>query len=193
MRWMDTVSSHFARRSHRYMSKRTVYARYPEKAGLFKAAVQRAVDMYTVSREAVEAAATDSLESTLMAVTRQRIANIATPNGIKLQRILTAQSHRFPELFHAAFEQGTGPTIAFLEELFRRYTRRGDIRVLEPRLATTAFLNLAAGGPARAIVAGEHLDERDIEQHVRFAVRLFLDSVRPRGRITRSNNPSRRR
>ena len=175
------------------MSKRTVYARYPEKSALFKAAVQRAVDTYTVSIEAVGAVATDKLEGTLVAVARQRIANIATPNGIKLQRILTAQSHRFPELFHAAFEQGTGPTIAFLEELFRHYTRRGEIRVIEPRRAATAFLSLAAGGPARAIVAGERLEERDIDKHVRFAVRLFLDGVRPRRRVTRSSSRSRRR
>ena len=65
------------------MSKRTVYARYDDKASLFKATVKRAVERYTVPRDAVEAVATDDLEETLAAIARQRIANVATPVATK--------------------------------------------------------------------------------------------------------------
>lgn len=162
------------------MSKRTVYARYQDKAALFKAAVHRAVERYTVPREALEAVATDDLEETLTAIAHLRIANVATPIGTKLQRILSAQSYRFPELFNAAFEEGTGPTVDFLSELFTRYHSRGDIDVTEPRRAATAFLSLVVGGPARVIVSGNVLDEQEIETRVRFAVGLFLNGVRRR-------------
>jgi len=43
---------------------------------------------------------------------------VATPVATKLQRILSAQSNRFPELFNAAFEEGAGPTVRFLSDLF---------------------------------------------------------------------------
>jgi len=160
------------------MSKRTVYARYEDKASLFKAAVRRAIERYTVPREELEAVATDDLEETLAAIARLRIANVARPVATKLQRILSAQSYRFPELFNAAFEEGAGPTISFLSDLFMRYSRQGAINVTEPQRAAAAFLSLVVGGPARIIVSGNKLDEMQIEQHIRFAVRLFLVGVR---------------
>jgi len=162
------------------MSKRTVYARYEDKAALFKAAVMRAIEQYTVPRAAIEAVATDDLEETLMAVARLRIANLATPVATRLQRILSAQSYRFPELFHAAFEQGAGPAIDFLADLFERHTASGEIDVAEPQRAAAAFLGLVVGGPARLIVSGNMPDESEIETRIRFATGLFLNGVRRR-------------
>ena len=159
------------------MSKRTVYARYEDKGALFKAAVKRAVERFTVPREALEAVATDDLEETLAAIARLRIANIARPVAIKLQRILTAQSYRFPELFNAAFEEGTGPTVSFLSDLFVRYNEQGKINVTQPHRAATAFLSVVVGGPARIIVSGNKLDEAELEKHIRFAVDLFMMGV----------------
>jgi AcrR family transcriptional regulator len=159
------------------MSKRTVYARYEDKATLFKAAVRRAIERYTVPRAALEAVAVEDLEETLVAVARLRIANVATPVGIKLQRILSAQSYRFPELFHAAFEEGAGPAIAFLSDLFVRYSAAGVLEISEPRRAATAFLSLVAGGPTRILVSGNQLADAEIEKHVRFTVHLFLSGA----------------
>jgi AcrR family transcriptional regulator len=159
------------------MSKRTVYARYEDKARLFRAVVHRAIERYTVSRAAVEALATEDLRETLAAIARQRIANVATPVATKLQRILTAQSYRFPELFHAAFDEGAGPTIGVLKDLFARFSARGQIKVTEPRRAATAFLSLVVGGPARIIVAGNTIEAQEIEDHIRFTVDLFLKGV----------------
>ena len=142
--------------------------------------MKRAVERYTVPREALEAVARDGLEETLAAVARLRIENSARPVAIKLQRILTAQSYRFPELFNIAFEEGTGPTVSFLSDLFIRYDRQGEINVPEPHRAATAFLSIAAGGPTRIIVSGNKLDDMEIDQHIRFAVNLFLVGVRRR-------------
>lgn len=159
------------------MSKRTVYARYQDKGALFKAAVRLAIERFTVPRETLEAVATDDLEETLAAIARLRIANLARPVATKLQRILSAQSYRFPELFHAAFEEGVGPTVNFLGDLFARYSAQGEIKVTEPQRAATAFLSLALSGPARIIVSGNMLDDTEIEKHIRFAVGLFLRGV----------------
>ena len=162
------------------MSKRTVYARYEDKSALFKATVERAIEQYTVPRQAVEAIATDDLEETLTAIARQRIANISKPVAIKLQRILSTQSYRFPELFTAAFEEGAGPTMSFLKDLFVRHTARGQIKVTEPHRAATAFLSVVVGRPARMIISGNKLDEAELDKHLRFAVDLFLNGVRGR-------------
>jgi AcrR family transcriptional regulator len=162
------------------MTKRTIYARYEDKAALFKAAVMRAVERFTVPLETLEAADTGDLETTLLTVARIRVARIMTPNGTRLQRILSAQAYRFPELFNAAFEQGTGPAIRFLSDLFARHSASGEIDVTEPERAAPAFLSLVVGGPTRIIVSGNVLKPEELEARIRFAVRLFLNGVRRR-------------
>lgn len=162
------------------MSKRTVYAYYDDKAALFKAAVQRAADRYTVPLETFQAVDSDDLEATLTAVARIRIDNVATPNGIRLQRILSAQSYRYPELFRAVTEQATAPAIDFLVDLFSRHRARGEIEVSEPRRAAVAFLSLVVGGPTRIITSGGRLDKTELEAQVRFTVQLFLNGIRRR-------------
>jgi AcrR family transcriptional regulator len=162
------------------MSKRTVYARYADKAALFSAAVRRAIERYTVPAEALEAVATDNLEETLTAIARIRIVNISAPVAIKLQRVLSAQSYRFPELFSAAFEEGAGPTVRFLNQLFLRHSARGEIVVTEPQRTSLAFLSLVVGAPARFIIAGMTIDQSEIESHIRFALGLFLNGLRRR-------------
>ena len=162
------------------MSKRTVYARYEDKAALFRAAVRRAIERYTVPIEVLRAAETDNLEATLAAIARIRIANMMEPVSTKLQRILGTQSYRFPELFNAAFEQGAGPTIAFLCDLFVRYRERGELDIDDPQRAAVAFLSLVVSGPVRVIVSGNTLDALEIDTRIDFALRIFLNGVRRR-------------
>lgn len=162
------------------MSKRTVYARYEDKAALFKAAVHRAIQRYTIPRETLDKVVTGDLEESLAQIARLRIANLATPNSTKLQRILVTQSYRFPDLFQTSFEEGTGPTIDLLAELFARHSATGEIQVIDPMRAATAFLSLVVGGPARMIVSGTMLEDAEVETRVRFAVGLFLNGVRVR-------------
>jgi TetR/AcrR family transcriptional regulator, mexJK operon transcriptional repressor len=44
----------------------------------------------------------------------------------------------------------------------------------------TAFLSLVVSGPTRIIVSGNVLEDQEIEERIRFAIRLFLDGVRRR-------------
>ena len=161
------------------MSKRTVYARYADKSALFVAAVERAVERYRIPREDVLAVVTDDLEHSLSAIARQRVENLATPSSIRLQRILLTQSHRFPQLYGAAVDTFLGPTMQVLDELFERH--RAELEIPQPRRAAGAFIGLAVSGTARGIVSGaEDADPDEVEERIRFAVRLFLDGVRRR-------------
>lgn len=162
------------------MSKRTVYAYYEDKADLFKAAVRRAIDRYVVPLETLKAAESDDLEATLTAVAQIRIDNVTRPEVLKLQRILSAQAFRFPELIDVAFEVGAGPTIAFLSELFTRFHNQGELRVDDPERTAVAFLSLVVSGPARSFISGRSLSEEALESHVSFTVHLFLNGIRPR-------------
>jgi TetR/AcrR family transcriptional regulator, mexJK operon transcriptional repressor len=162
------------------MTKRTIYARYEDKATLFRAAVQHATERWIVPQETLRALETDDLEATLIALARMRVAHVMTPEGLKLQRIINSESYRFPDIFTAAYEQATAPVVEFLADVLRRHRVKGEITVTRPRMAASAFLSLVVGGPVRIVVSGNRLDPEDLEDRISFSVALFLNGVRTR-------------
>lgn len=162
------------------MAKRTIYARYPDKAALFEAAVQRAVDRWVVPVETLQAVETDDLAETLVAIARIRLERYTSPAGIALQRILNAEGYRFPKLYRLAYHQGTVPALRFIADVLNRHAAAGAIEVDEPEVLGGAFLAMVVGGPATGVMWGVLVDPDVLDRHMRMCVRLFLDGVRPR-------------
>jgi len=160
------------------MTKRTVYARYPDKASLFLAAVRRAIDRMIVPKGKLHALAKDDLESTLVAVARLRLKQLMTPEGLKLQRIINTESYRFPEIFVEAYERGARPIIVFIADQLRRHAAPGSIAASNPEQAAAAFMSEVVGGPVRFAVSGNFMSERKIEERIAFTVRLFIEGVK---------------
>jgi AcrR family transcriptional regulator len=162
------------------MTKRTVYARYENKAALFKAAVQRSIERLIVPPAVLKSLETDDVAATLAAVARLRISQVMTPAGLKQQRIINAESYRFPEIFNMAYEQNTRPVVEFLAGILQRETAAGRLAITEPTRAAMVFLSMVVSGPVRVIVSGNRLTRAEIEDRLQFAIRLFLDGARAR-------------
>jgi AcrR family transcriptional regulator len=162
------------------MTKRTVYARYMDKAALFMATVQHAIERLIVADATLAALETEDLEATLTAVARLRVAQVMTPEGLKLQRIINTESYRFPQIFTMSYRQGAGPVITFLAELLRRHDNAGAVCVDQPEMAANVFMSMVVGGPVRLIVSGNLLSQPEIDTRIDFSVRLFLNGVRSR-------------
>ncbi|RJF91213.1 TetR/AcrR family transcriptional regulator [Sphingomonas cavernae] len=162
------------------MTKRTIYARYEDKAALFLATVERAIERTRMSPAALHALVSDDLEQTLAAVARTRIAELMTPEGLKLRRVINTESYRFPEIFTLSYEQGAKPVIDFLTDLFRRHDSAGAVCVERPEMAANVFMSMVVGGPVRLLASGEAMRQDEIEDWIGTAVRLFLNGVRPR-------------
>lgn len=162
-----------------HMTKRTIYGLYPNKEALFKAAVQRAIDASLVPIEKLQAIESEDLEITLISVARQRIEAFLSPTGRRLQRVISAESYRFPEILTLAYKKGTKPVVDFLADQFRRHTATGAIQVEKPETAAAVFLSMAVGGPARGMLAGTlPEDSTNLDEHVKYCVKIFLDGIR---------------
>jgi TetR/AcrR family transcriptional repressor of mexJK operon len=159
------------------MAKRTVYLRYGNKTGLFKASLKRAIESWIVPVERLRAAETDNVEETLLRIGQILVANIMSPAGLRLMRITNAESGRLPEIGAFSYTQGTAPTSAYLTDLIHRRIRPEDIEVADPEEAAMAFLYLVVGGPASMTAWGLVLSEKAIDKHTRYAVRLFLHGL----------------
>jgi AcrR family transcriptional regulator len=97
-----------------------------------------------------------------------------------MQRILNAESYRFPEISVAAYDQGSRPVIEFLAEVLARHHARGTIQVDRPQLAATVFLGMVVGGPTRRMAAGIPLNSSEIDDRITYSVRVFLHGIRTR-------------
>lgn len=162
------------------MTKRTVYARYADKASLFRGAVQRAVERQIVPRSVLEGFDKGDLTETLASIARLRIGQVMTPNGLRLQRIINTESYRFPEIFTANFEQSARPVIDFVADLLDRASAAGKIAPTDSGLAASAFMSMVISGQVRAIVSGRLPTEAEMDSKIYFTVRLLLDGLRPR-------------
>lgn len=162
------------------MTKRTIYARYPDKSALFLAAVHRAVGGQIVPREVLEGFDSGDLTRTLESVARLRIDQVMTPNGLRLQRIINTEGYRFPEIFVANYERSAGPVIDFVAGVLDRAIADGTIAPIDTDQAARAFMSMVVGGQVRSIVAGRPPSAAQLEERVGFTVRLLLDGLRPR-------------
>jgi AcrR family transcriptional regulator len=163
------------------MTKRTVYARYENKAALFLATVQRAIERMIVPEAVLRSLESVDLETMLAQVARLRIAQVTTPAGLKLQRIINTESYRFPEIFMMSYQQGARPVIQVLARRLQLETEAGRLNVSNPEMAANVFMSMVVGGPVRLIVAGQRLTQMQIDERQQFAIQLFLDGIRPRG------------
>jgi AcrR family transcriptional regulator len=162
------------------MTKRTVYARYADKASLFRAAVHRAIERYSIPEDRIRATEVDDLEQTLINIAMLRIDLVASPRGLKLQRIINTESYRFPEIFTETYEIGALPTIRFLADLLERETRAGRLAIEDPMMAANLFMSMVVSGPVRFILSGVPLNGKRLKANVAYGVRFFLDGARPR-------------
>jgi AcrR family transcriptional regulator len=162
------------------MTKRTVYARHADKAALFRAAVHRAIERYSIPPERIRATETDDLERTLINIAMLRIDLVASPQGLKLQRIINTESYRFPEIFTETYEFGALPTIQFLADVLERETRAGRLAIDEPMRAANVFMSMVVSGPVRFILSGIPLQGHELAARVNYGVRFFLDGALPR-------------
>ena len=171
------------------MAKRTVYARYGDKTSLFQAAINRAIDEWIVPVSQLRASETDNLEETLLRIGQILLANILSPAGIRLLRLTNAVSGTMPEIAANNTQMGTGPTLAYLADLFRRRLLPKTAPEADADEAALAFLHLVIGGPANTAAWGVVLDEEALARHARYCVHLFLHGLLPREERTAPDEP----
>jgi len=161
------------------MAKRTVYARYIDKTALFKAALTRAIEEWIVPVAKLRSAECDDPEKMLLRIAKMLLDNVLSPAGMRLLRLSNTVSGTMPEIAAHNTRMGTEPTLAYLADLFRRRLLPADAPAPEADEAALAFLHLIVGGPASTAAWGVVLDDKAIERHSRYCVRLFLYGALP--------------
>jgi len=158
-----------------HVSKRTLYQHYPDKAALFKAALEYGIAELAISRETLAAVESDDLEQSLQRIAAILVRNLMTATGIRLITITNSAAYSVPEIAEYAYRKGSEEINSFISELLRRHVP-GCSREKAER-AARAFQTLVIGGLARMRAWGVEYDDASIERLTLLRARLFVKGI----------------
>ena len=157
------------------ISKRTFYARFANKAELFRAVVGQLI-------QGISPADVGSLfegrscEEILTILAAAILRASLAPQALALQRLILSEAARFPELGLVMEEQGSRrDAIARIAALLERETVAGRLAAANPSLAAELFMQMVVALPRRrAMGIGVPMTETELKQWSHAAVQMFL-------------------
>ena len=159
------------------IAKRTLYARWSGKPALFRAVLERLMAKWLSG--AGDWSARESLAEALDEAAARILEVALTPEAIALNRLLIAESTRFPELPFMMRQAGASQGVARIAALLEQAVASRAIPPLDTAFAAEQFLHLVLAGPQRrAMGLGPALDPAQIHVWRKSAVTLFLSGIK---------------
>lgn len=190
---IDTAANEFLAHGYRHgsvdnvafatgVAKATIYRHFGDKNGLFRAAVQHAVDQL-VTPSADLAGRSGPAEQVLAEFARESLDLYLRDRSIALHRTVIEAGHQFPELAHLVRERLTDWSRDTLTAYLRGMAEGGAIEIADVDWAAHQFINLATHGIMFLMIPSPATDaERQALSEE--AVALFLGGVSSmRGRL----------
>jgi TetR/AcrR family transcriptional repressor of mexJK operon len=156
-------------------SKGTYYTRYATKELLFSAIIRRKTD------QVEEAFANiirndEEIEVTLKAFGERLLMVILLDDAVAIDRVISKEAQRFPELGKIYYEGGPGRMADLLTTYLRQKVSEGVLSIPHPKLAAEQFIDMVTGFIVRRAVLGigDRATTRERNQRVHAAVDVFL-------------------
>jgi TetR/AcrR family transcriptional repressor of mexJK operon len=166
------------------VSKLTIYSHFANKEDLFKAAVSQRCDQQAMP-ECFMALADLPVEKALLQLGHRLATLIFSPDSIRLQRVMQAESGRHPHIIKIFYEAGPRRVREAFAELLEIWNRQGKLDVPDVALATEQFFSLLKG--EKLLKTLMHLETRtnphDMQKHVQAAVQLFLTGYQTKTKL----------
>jgi TetR/AcrR family transcriptional repressor of mexJK operon len=158
------------------ISKRTFYQRFPDKPALMSAVVVRLIDSLRPPPD-VPLIEGEGLEQILFHLGSLILQAALTPRVLQLQRLIVAESRRFPDLASAVAKSGgRQEAVALISALLMRHARGAMVTPAQASFAANQFLQMIVSLPQlRAIGLGAPMMPEELAAWVRSTVSLFLD------------------
>lgn len=161
------------------VSKATVYNHFHDKRALFIATFDAAAEAMRAELQAVLAEPSNDLERMLHRVGERIISIFVSPGALALQRNISSEIARFPDLGPALYERGPRLTFELLEGFLSGWAERGLLRLEDPYTAAVHLVMLCESDLVTRVRLGvtQPTTER-IALSVRRGVDAFLRAYR---------------
>ena len=169
------------------ISTGTLFKRFPTKASLFEAIVERFWSVETVCETLLP---NGNPRRGLTKIGLDYARRMRSPEMTAVYRLIVAEAPRFPDLGQMLFDKGKGPYLAWLDAYIGQEVEHGSLGVADVPRTSREFLALIAGQAfwPELVVPGCGGTEAEVERIVDSAVDYVLfrygtmPGVRPTGR-----------
>ncbi len=166
-------------------TKRTVYAHFEHKQALFAAMVEHSAGLFMEHLGELDRGGSNyQAELERFA---NRFCELSTfRHAVQFQRLIIAESKRFPGLAHTVSTSIQGKALAMVARYLRELDQHGKLKVGDPKLAAEQFLDITTGSIRLATLFGLIPPARDPDplepnrthsKQIRRAVEVFLRGV----------------
>jgi AcrR family transcriptional regulator len=175
--WEGTSIDEISRQSG--VAKRFLYARYPDKASLFFAAVAQFRDEQIGALGAMDAPPED-VEEGLIDLGRRMMELALREETLAIIRLFLAEAPRMRDYAKLFAENFPRRGLAGVSRFLTIYVERGALVLDDVELAAQHFAMLVIGVPQRLAMLGHRDAAAEEERRLRSAVSLFLNGCRRR-------------
>ena len=158
------------------ITRRTLYARYPDKRAVFVDVIPWALTRRT-ERDSNDEVYDRDLRASLVAIGRAGIARAIDPDVVRLTRIAMNESARFPEFAISAHSMMWSGRHRQVMDLLRRHQEAGAIEFEDLELAAGNFIAMIEHLPVRLAECGIYRSAEEEDRHLQHAVNLFLRGI----------------
>jgi len=162
------------------ITRRSLYARYPDKRAIFADVIPWAMTKFDDDGGSIEAIIGDDPEETLLTIARACVARAVRPENVRLKRMALSEAASFPEFNVSSESMMWAGRQRVVTEVLKHYEEQGRLNVGDVELAAEHFLALVEAVPARMADFGVFRSKKQQERHLQYAVRLFLRGALPR-------------
>jgi AcrR family transcriptional regulator len=166
------------------VGKHTIYRRYPDKAALFRACIERTADQILGAREEGLEGEGDPL-ARLKNVGHRAAAAASDLQMVRLYRMIMAEAERFPELAAIFIDVDNDRLVQRCAQLIRDAQALGLIRDEDPVFLASMFLEMTAGTILHGGLGGRITDTACAAAAVEGAWRVFLFGAGKKNEETR--------
>jgi TetR/AcrR family transcriptional regulator, mexJK operon transcriptional repressor len=156
-------------------SKESFYSRFATKEDLFRAVIRRQTDRMAEQTSALFVSDAPTA-STLTSVGEGLLERFLADDTITLQRTISLDGGKFPELAKIFYELGPARMVAALSRYLEEQVSQGNLRKLDPEAAAHQFLGLINSETMLKVMLGvAPKPSKDIQRRrVKSAVDVFL-------------------
>jgi len=161
------------------VSTKTLYRLVPNKAALFEAMVSERIEQF-VSVVKLRACNGGDVEAALTEALMICAELMLDGDVILLQRVLLADSEKFPDISETFFHKAITPTQNALANWLRTQNKRGRIEIDDADTAAGMLLGMLAMQPQRSVMFGHQSPptKEEREERAKTCAKLFLRGCR---------------
>ena len=159
-------------------SKTNVYSHFGNKEGLFRAVIENLCELFLRNFKKINLSGKDA-RTGLTQLGTTLLKSLMLEKHIAFQRLVLAESGRFPGLGQTWFDDGPQQSRLRIAGFIAQCQQAGQLRNSDPKISATLFHDMLVFNPTHLSTIGRPPSTQAVHRHVRQVVELFMQGMIP--------------